>query len=200
MADTIEASERDLMAQTLRRLAEQFDGEPLSKALADFGFSQLLEEAPREAVSALFDTLGRTGSTSAELHDVLLQPLTGLFAGATGSHCVVLPRIGAAVAGSLDRGTVTLRGLVIGKRPARVFLAPVTAGHDTAWVSVADSSALTRKVAAGLDSAPRSPISAPRGSLRRWSPKVSRHTFCGRRQRPRDGGRWRTRLSERSAR
>lgn len=153
MADTIEASERDLMAQTLRRLAEQFDGEPLSKALADFGFSQLLEEAPREAVSALFDTLGRTGSTSAELHDVLLQPLTGLFAGATGSHCVVLPRIGAAVAGSLDRGTVTLRGLVIGKRPARVFLAPVTAGHDTAWVSVADSSALTRKVAAGLDSA-----------------------------------------------
>jgi acyl-CoA dehydrogenase-like protein len=153
MADTIEASERDLMAQTLRRLAEQFDGEPLSKALADFGFGQLLEEAPREAVSALFDALGRTGSVSAELHDVLLQPLTGLFSGATEAHCVVLPRIGAAISGSLDGGTVNLRGIVIGSRPATVFLAPVTAGHDTAWVSVADSSALTRRVAAGLDSA-----------------------------------------------
>ena len=43
MADTIEATERDLMAQTLRRLAEQFDGEHLSKALTDFGFGQLLE-------------------------------------------------------------------------------------------------------------------------------------------------------------
>jgi hypothetical protein len=153
MADTIEASERDLMAQTLRRLAEQFDGEPLSKALADFGFGQLLDEAPRQAVSALFDALGRTGSMSGELHDVLLQPLTGLFNGATEAHCVVLPRIGAAVSGSLDGGTVTLRGLAIGRRPATVFLAPVAAGHGTAWVSVADSPELTRRVAVGLDSA-----------------------------------------------
>jgi hypothetical protein len=153
MATTIEASERDLMAQTLRRLAEQFDGQQLSKALAEFGFGQLFDEAPREAVSALFDALGRTGSMSAELHDVLLQPLTGLFDGPKEAHCVVLPRIGAAVSGSLDGGTVTLRGLVIGRRPASAFLAPVTAGHDTVWVSVADSPALTRRVAAGLDSA-----------------------------------------------
>jgi hypothetical protein len=153
MADTIEAADRDLLAHTLRRLTEQFDGELLSKALADFGFAQLLDEAPREAVSALFDALGRTGSMSAELHDVLLQPLTGLFNGATGAYCVVLPRIGAAVSGSLDGGTVNLRGIVIGSRPATAFLAPVAAGHDTAWVCVADSSALTRRVAAGLDAA-----------------------------------------------
>jgi hypothetical protein len=153
MAETIEASERDLLADTLRRLTEQFDGELLSKALADFGYDKLLDEAPREAVSALFDALGRGGSMSAELHDVLLQPLTGLFNGATEAHCVVLPRIGAAVSGSLDGGTVSLRGLVIGRRPATAFLAPVTAGHETAWVCVADSSAVTRRVAAGLDSA-----------------------------------------------
>ena len=36
MAGVIEATERDLMAQTLRRLAEEFDGVHLSKALADF--------------------------------------------------------------------------------------------------------------------------------------------------------------------
>jgi hypothetical protein len=153
MAETMEATERDLMAQTLRRLAEQFDGEYLSKALADFGFGQLLDEAPREAVSALFDTLGRTGSISTELQDVLLQPLTGLFNGATEAHCVVLPRIGAAVAGSLDGDTVTLSGLLIGQRPAAVFLAPVAAGQDTVWVSCADPSVLTTRVAAGLDPA-----------------------------------------------
>jgi hypothetical protein len=153
MADVIEATERDLMAQTLRRLAEQFDGEHLSKALADFGFGQLLEEAPREAVSALFDALGRTGSTSTELQDVLLHPLTGLFEGATGARCVVLPRIGAAVSGSLDGDTVTLRGLVIGRRAATVFLAPVQTGDDTVWVSITDPSALTTRVAAGLDPA-----------------------------------------------
>jgi hypothetical protein len=153
MADTIEATERDLMAQTLRRLAEQFDGEHLSKALTDFGFGQLLDEASREAVSALFDALGRTGSTSTELQDVLLQPLTGLFDGATAAHCVVLPRIGAAVSGSLDGDTVILSGLVIGRRPATVFLAPVAAGHDTVWVILADPSALTTRAAAGLDPA-----------------------------------------------
>jgi hypothetical protein len=153
MADTIQATERDLMAQTLRRLAEQFDGEHLSKALTDFGFGQLLDEASREAVSALFDALGRTGSTSTELQDVLLQPLTGLFDGATAAHCVVLPRIGAAVSGSLDGDTVILSGLVIGRRPATVFLAPVAAGHDTVWVILADPSALTTRAAAGLDPA-----------------------------------------------
>jgi hypothetical protein len=153
MADTIEAPDRDLMAHTLRRLAEQIDGEPLSKALADFGFGQLLEEAPRAAVSALFDAFGRTGSMSAELNDVLLQPLTGLFNGSSETHCVVLPRIGASVSGSLDGDTVNLRGLIIGKRPATIFLAPVTAGDDTVWVSITDSAGLVKRVAAGLDSA-----------------------------------------------
>jgi len=153
MADVIEATERDLMAQTLRRLAEEFDGVHLAKALADFGFVEVLNEAPREAVSALFDALGRAGSMSTVLQDVLLQPLTGLLEGETGAHSVVLPRIGAPLAGSLDGDTVTLRGLVIGQRPATVFLAPVAARGETAWVSVADTSTLSTRVVAGLDPA-----------------------------------------------
>jgi hypothetical protein len=153
MAGVIEAPERDLMAQTLRRLAEEFDGAQLSKALADFGFLELLAEAPCEAVSTVFDALGRTGSMSAVLQDVLLQPLTGLLGRATGAHCVVLPRIGADLSGSFERDAVTLRGLVIGRRPATVFLAPVANGGETAWVSVADPSALTTRVVAGLDPA-----------------------------------------------
>jgi hypothetical protein len=153
MADVIEATERDLMAQTLRRLAEEFDGVRLSKALADFGFAEVLDEAPREAVSALFDALGRAGSMSAALQDVLLQPLTGLLEGATSAYSVVLPRIGAPLAGSLDGDVVTLRGLLIGRRPATAFVAPVAARGETAWVSVADPSVLSTRVVAGLDPA-----------------------------------------------
>jgi hypothetical protein len=153
MADVIEATERDLMAQTLRRLAEQLDGVHLSKALADFGFVEVLAEAPRGAVSTLFDALGRAGSMSTVLQDVLLQPLTGLLKGATAAHSVVLPRIGAERAGFLDGDVVTLRGLLIGHRPATAFLAPVAKRGETAWVSVADPSVLSTRVVAGLDPA-----------------------------------------------
>jgi Acyl-CoA dehydrogenase, C-terminal domain len=153
MVDVIEASERDLMAQTLRRLAEEFDGAPLSKGLADSGFVEVLDEAPREAVSTLFDALGRAGSMSTALQDVLLQPLAGVLGGTTAAHIVVLPRIGAALAGSLDGDAVTLRGLVIGQRPATVLLAPVAARGETAWVSIADPSVLSTRVVAGLDPA-----------------------------------------------
>jgi hypothetical protein len=153
MAGVIEATERDLMTQTLRRLAEEFDGVHLSKALADFGFGQLLDEAPREAVSALFDALGRTGSMSPVLQDVLLQPLASLLEGVTGACNIVLPGIGATLSGSLDNDTASLRGLVIGQRPAAVFLAPVATRDSVAWVSVADPSALATRAVAGLDPA-----------------------------------------------
>jgi hypothetical protein len=153
MADVIEAAERELLTQTLRRFAEQLDGAHLSKALADFGFGQLLDEAPRDAVSALFDALGRTGSTSTEIQDVLLQPLTGPLECAAGTYNVVLPRVGTPLAGSLDGDGVTLRGLVIGPRPTTPLLAPVAAGRDIVWVGIADPSTVTTRAAAGLDPA-----------------------------------------------
>ena len=153
MPHVMEATERDLMAQTLRRLAEDLDGVQLSKALADFGFVEVLAEAPRVAVSTVFDALGRAGSMSAVFQDVLLQPLTDLLPHTTGAHTVVLPKIGDALSGSLDDDVVTLRGLVIGQRPATVFLAPVANRGETAWVSVAEPCAQTTKVVAGLDPA-----------------------------------------------
>jgi alkylation response protein AidB-like acyl-CoA dehydrogenase len=63
----------------------------------------------------------------------------------------VLPRIGADLAGSLDGDVVTLRGLVVGHRPATAFLAPVAKNGGTAWVSVADPSVLSTRVVTGLD-------------------------------------------------
>jgi Acyl-CoA dehydrogenase, C-terminal domain len=153
MADVLEATERDLMTQTLRRLAEELDGVQLSKALADFGFVEVLAEAPREAVSTLFDALGRAGSTSSSLQDVLLQPLTNVLHGASTVHNVVLPSIGAALSGSLHGDAVTLRGLLIGHSTATAVLAPVAADDSIAWVSIADPSVLTKRVVAGLDPA-----------------------------------------------
>src|ERR1700753_643064 len=90
MAHVIDATERDLLAQTMRRLAEELDGAHLSNALADFGVAQVLAEAPREAVSTVFDALGRAGSTSAVLQDVLLQPLTGSLACGAAENALVL--------------------------------------------------------------------------------------------------------------
>jgi hypothetical protein len=139
------------MTQTMRRLAEELDGAQLSKALADFGFVDVLTEAPRVAVSTVFDALGRAGSMSAVFQDVLSQPLTDLLR-TTVAHTVVLPKIGAALSGSLDGDEVTLCGLVIGQRPATAFLAPVANRGETAWVSV-DPCAPTTKVVAGLDPA-----------------------------------------------
>ena len=95
MGDLIEATERHLVSVTLRRLAEEFDGEPLSIALGDFGFGELLAAEPREAVSSLFDAMGRAGSMSGALQDVLLSPLGEVVAEATAGLSVVLPAIGA---------------------------------------------------------------------------------------------------------
>ncbi|MDT5096097.1 MAG: hypothetical protein QOH60_5460 [Mycobacterium sp.] len=153
MAEPVAATEHDLMADTLRRLAEGFDGEALSKALDDFGFAELLAEAPRGAVSALFDALGRAGSMSAAIQDVLLLPLAAVLPDGTDGHCVVLPTIGATVVGAGDEKAVTLRGLLLGQRPGRALLAPVAMSGGTVWVQIKDPGRLSTRVVSGLDPA-----------------------------------------------
>jgi hypothetical protein len=152
-AQVIQAAERELMSATLRRLAEEFDGTQLSEALDDFGFADLLTEEPRAAVSSLFDAAGRTGSMPTAFQDVLLLPLSGVLDDLTPSQNVVLPSTGARLAGSLDGDAVSLRGLVIGARPATAFLVPVAMGGQTAWVRLSDPTAVSTRVVAGLDPA-----------------------------------------------
>jgi hypothetical protein len=152
-APAIDAAERELMSETLRRLAEEFDGAQLTEALDDFGFAELLAEEPRAAVSSLFDAAGRSGSMPVAFQDVLLRPLSGLLDDITPTQSVVLPVTGAQLAGSLDGHAVSLRGLVIGGRPGAALLVPVALEGRTAWVRVADPSALSARVVAGLDPA-----------------------------------------------
>ena len=100
----------------------------MAKGLDDFGFADLLAEAPRDAVSALFTALGRAGSMTTALQDVLLQPLADCLPVAATECNVVLPAVGADLVGVTEGAEVSVRGLVIGARPAANFFAPVALG------------------------------------------------------------------------
>jgi Acyl-CoA dehydrogenase, C-terminal domain len=152
-AQTIDAAERALLATTIRGLAEELDGAELTQALDAFGFSALLAEAPRDAVSALFTALGRTGSTSTSLQDVLLRPLAEYLPGATTGCIVVLPGIGADLVGAAEDGPLAVRGLVIGAPPAPRYVAPVAIGGELAWIGLQESSGVSTRRIDGLDPA-----------------------------------------------
>jgi hypothetical protein len=159
------ADERALLAETLSQLAREHDGAELSKALEHFGFADLLASSPRVAVAELFTAMGRAGSMSAAIQDVLGQPLADLadLAGQArlpgrADHgmvrpAVVLPAVGQALAGTLHDGALTLRGLLLGPRPADVTLAPISWGGEIAWVRVPDPGPSARRLVAGLDPA-----------------------------------------------
>ncbi|BBZ38202.1 MULTISPECIES: acyl-CoA dehydrogenase family protein [Mycobacterium] len=152
-ARTIDAAERALMAATVRGLAEELDGTELAQALDAFGFAELLAEAPRDAVSALFTALGRAGSMSTSLQDVLLQPLAAYLPAATTDCNVVLPGIGADLVGATDGEPLAVHGLVIGARPALRYLAPVAIRGELAWIDLQESSGISTRRVDGLDPA-----------------------------------------------
>jgi hypothetical protein len=152
-APTIDAAERTLMATTLRGLAEELDGAELAQALDAFGFADLLAEAPRDAVSALFTALGRSGSMSTSLQDVLLQPLAEYLPMATPECNVVLPGIGADRVGTTGGQLLAVRGLVIGARPTPTYLAPVVISGEPAWIRLQESSGVSTRRVVGLDPA-----------------------------------------------
>jgi len=153
------ADERALLAETLGRLAREHDGAELSKALEHFGFADLLASSPRVAVAELFTAMGRAGSMSAAIQDVLGQPLAdqarlpGRADHGMVRPAVVLPAVGQALAGTLHDGALTLRGLLLGPRPADVTLAPISWGGEIAWVRVPDPGPSARRLVAGLDPA-----------------------------------------------
>ncbi len=155
-AHTIDAAERVLMAATLRGLAEELDGTELEQALDAFGFADLLAEAPRDAVSTLFTALGRAGSMSTSLQDVLLQPLAEYLPMGTTECNVVLPGpyiSGADYVGETAGELLAVRGLVIGARPAQTYLALVAIRGSLAWIVLRESAGISTRRVSGLDPA-----------------------------------------------
>ena len=86
-----------LLHETLLGLAASERAGLLTAALDAFGWRDVLAAHRKEAISALFDAQGRTGTWSAALHDVLATDVETL--GIAGSLNVVLPRPRRARAG-----------------------------------------------------------------------------------------------------
>ena len=110
----MDADELKILNEALLSLtASEQDGQ-ITAALDAFGWHEMLVAHPEEAISALFDVQGRTGTWSAALHDVLATDIECL--GITRPVCVVLPRPRSSRPGALDDGMVTVDGILLGPR------------------------------------------------------------------------------------
>ncbi|MET9039360.1 acyl-CoA dehydrogenase family protein [Streptomyces mirabilis] len=113
----MDAVERDLFAQTLRKTMTAASGRALDTALADLGWSDLLTEVPDVAVPLAFGLLGETGAHAPLLNDVLLHAAGRAVGGTlplpyTGGAWVVWERTDEA-GGTLD-GELPLRTVAAG--------------------------------------------------------------------------------------
>jgi hypothetical protein len=69
----VDADERGLLEQVLRKTMTDVTGPALDTALAGLGWAQMLTEEPGTAVSLVFRLLGETGAHASVLNDVVLR-------------------------------------------------------------------------------------------------------------------------------
>jgi hypothetical protein len=103
----MDAAERDLLTDTLRKTMTAASGGALDTALADLGWSDLLTELPDLAVPVAFRLLGETGAHAPLLNDVLLDAAGRATGGTlplpyTGGTWVVWERTDRATGSTLD--------------------------------------------------------------------------------------------------
>ena len=115
----MDAAERDLLAETLRKTMTETPGHDLGAALADFGWPDLLAESPDVAVPLVFELLGETGKQAAVLNDVVLNE-AGRAVGGTlplpyaGGSWIVWERGAAGASDALD-SDLALRPVAAGQ-------------------------------------------------------------------------------------
>lgn len=68
----MDAAERELLTETLRKTMTASSGQTLDVALAELGWADLLVEAPDEAIPIVFRLLGEVGAVAPLLNDVVL--------------------------------------------------------------------------------------------------------------------------------
>jgi hypothetical protein len=123
---TMDAAERDLLAETLRKTMTAAAGQDVDAALADFGWTELLAESPDVAIPLVFGLLGETGAHASVVNDVVLGA-AGRVVGGTlplpyaGGSWVVWERAGGA--SSTVDGDLRLRPVAAGEP------VPVAAGR-----------------------------------------------------------------------
>jgi hypothetical protein len=87
----METAERSALMEALKTMMETAKGSALDRAMADFGWVELLTELPDVAIPTVFELLGRTGAHAPLLNDVVLDA-AGLALGGT----VPLPYTGGS--------------------------------------------------------------------------------------------------------
>jgi hypothetical protein len=130
---TVDAAERDLLADTLRKTMTAASGRVLDLALVELGWPELLAAFPGVAVPLAFGLLGETGAHAPLLNDVLLHA-----AGQRAGGTVPMPYAGGSwvVWDRCDLGGQALDGDL----PLRSCPAPALAAD--AAVLVADPAVL----------------------------------------------------------
>ena len=69
----MDATERRALTESLSTMMLTASGDALDRAMAEFGWPELLTEAPDVAIPAVFEQLGRTGAHAPVLNDVVLN-------------------------------------------------------------------------------------------------------------------------------
>ncbi|MEV6483795.1 acyl-CoA dehydrogenase family protein [Streptomyces sp. NPDC051576] len=103
----MDAAERDLLTDTLRKTMTAASGQALDTALAALGWAELLTEQPDIAVPLAFRLLGETGAHAPLINDVLLVAADRPAGGTvplpfTGGTWVVWERDDSAAGTTLD--------------------------------------------------------------------------------------------------
>lgn len=151
----LDAADRELLAEALRKAMACATGRELDAALDGLGWPDLLAEAPGTAVPLVFGLLGETGAHASVLNDVLLaasgRPLGGVLPlPYAGGSSVVWERDGAG-SGMLLDADLPLRTTDTGGPPGSPALAAGRralgwwlAGTGRAMLALARAHALDR--------------------------------------------------------
>jgi hypothetical protein len=149
----MDATERALFEQSLRRAVDTHSGPGLDAALAELGWHEALAAEPATAISSLFELQGAANAASGALDDVLLDALGTR--GAAGV-AVVLPELDdwdPPGDQSDDGGSLAVRGIGTARlMEADTALVVATSGTGTI-AAVVKSADLVRRSVAGLDPA-----------------------------------------------
>ena len=150
----MDPDELRLLNEAVTVLTEEWDGAQLTSTLDAFGWAELLEGHPQEAISAVFSAQGKAGTWSSALHDVLASDLGTIGIAHDPTCCVVLPWPRSPVPGHWRAGQIEVRGLLLRPRfEASTLVVPVGDGSGIRCVISVRSDEVRTQPRVGLDRA-----------------------------------------------
>lgn len=146
----MDTAEREMFAESLRRLCAEHDGASLDAALEDLGWREALASDERAAVEVQFTAQGEAGASSSAL-DMALRHALGV--GPSGAG-VVLPVLGEwEPPGTWDRPRVSVRGLGTARLSSSSEAVVVASAGDKQVAAVAPVQSLQTRRIGGIDPA-----------------------------------------------